>query len=103
MAAAEQRGRGLKGRRDALLIQTLFDAALRVAEALGLTPSNIVHPEGGNRLRVVGKTGYREAACSVSLGDRLWSYAYQGELTRRAPFSPSTSTGFGRLSISPLQ
>ncbi len=87
-AAAEQRGRGLKGRRDGLLIQTLFDGALRVSEGLSLTPSDIVRTEGGYRLRVVGKTGYREAACSVSLAERLGSYAYQAELPRGDRFFP---------------
>ena len=88
MAAAEQRGRGLKGMRDALLIQTLFDGALRVSEGLSLTPSDIVRTEGGYRLRVVGKTGYREAACSVSLAERLGFYAYQAELPPGDRFFP---------------
>lgn len=90
VAAAEQRGRGFKGRRDALLIQTLFDATPRVSEALGLTPSDIVRTPGGYRLRVVGKTGYREAACSVSLADRLGFYAYQADLPRGDRFFPIT-------------
>ncbi len=88
VAAAEQRGRGLKGRRDALLIQTLFDGALRVSEGLSLTPSDIVRTEGGYRLRVVGKTGYREAACSVSLAERLGFYAYQVGLPPGDRFFP---------------
>ncbi len=32
---------------------------------------------------MVGKTGYREAACSVSLAERLGFYAYQAELPHR--------------------
>ena len=50
--AAEKLGRGHKGRRDRLLILTLFDACLRISEALQLTPQDIVRTPGGFRLRV---------------------------------------------------
>ena len=57
--AARRLGRGVKGDRDALMIQTIFDAALRVSEAIGLRPVDIVRTDGGYRLRVIGNTGYR--------------------------------------------
>ena len=55
--AARTLGRGANGDRDALLISTIFDDALRVSEALGLRPRAITRTEGGYRLNVNGKTG----------------------------------------------
>jgi integrase len=86
--AARRLGRGSKKERDALLIQTIFDAALRVSEAIGLRPADIVKTNGGYRLRVVGKAGYREAAASPSLIARLQSYAYEQGLGRDQRFFP---------------
>jgi integrase len=86
--AARERGRGAKGERDALLIQTLFDGALRVSEALGLRPIDIVRTDGGYRLQVEGKTGYRQVAVSPSLIARLHSYAYEQGLARDRRFFP---------------
>ncbi len=74
--AARQRGRGRKGDRDALLIQTIFDGALRVSEALGVRPQDILRTDGGYRLLVDGKTGPRQVAVSQSLAAQLKSYAY---------------------------
>lgn len=86
--AARRLGRGPKGERDALMIQTIFDAALRVSEAISLRPVDILRTDGGYRFRVVGKTGYREAAASPSLIARLHSYAYQRSLGRDQRFFP---------------
>ncbi len=86
--AARRRGRGVKGDRDALLVQTIFDAALRVSEALGLRPTDIVRTPTGYRLRVSGKTGYREVAASPSLIARLQGYAYETSLSRDVRFFP---------------
>jgi len=49
--SARRRGRGGKGERDALLIQTIFDGVLRVSEALGLRPTNVIRTEGGSGSR----------------------------------------------------
>ena len=43
------------GERDALLIALLFDGCLRVSEALGLRPVDLVRGEGGWSARIVGK------------------------------------------------
>jgi integrase len=86
--AARRRGRGQKGERDALLIQTIFDGALRVSEALGLHPADVIRTEGGYRLQVDGKTGPRQVAISPSLVARLQSYAYETGLHRDARFFP---------------
>ncbi len=82
VGAARQRGRGRKGDRDALLIQTIFDGALRVSEALGVRPQDILRTDGGFRLLVNGKTGPRQVAVSPSLVAHLKSYAYERELPR---------------------
>lgn len=86
--AARRRGRGQKGERDALLIQTLFDGALRVSEALGVRPMNVIRTEGGYRVQVDGKTGPRQVAVSPSLVARLQSYAYETGLAKDAQFFP---------------
>jgi len=90
IASAQILGRGSKGERDGLLIITLFDAGLRVSEGLGLRPLDIVRSSGGYRLRVTGKSGYREVACSPSLVAGLQSYAYQRSLVREERFFPIT-------------
>ena len=86
--AARRRGRGVKGDRDALLIQTIFDAALRVSEALGLRPTDMMRTPTGYRLQVSGKTGYREVAASPSLIARLQGYAYETSQSRDLRFFP---------------
>jgi len=88
--AAREQGRGSKGLRDALLVQVLFDGALRISEALGLRPVDIVRSTSGYRLKVQGKTGYREAAVSPSLATQLQSYAYEQHLGRKDRFFPIT-------------
>ncbi len=80
--AARQRGRGRKGDRDALLIQTIFDGALRVSEALGIRPLDFSRTDGGFRLLVDGKTGPRQVAVSPSLVAQIKSYAYERDLPR---------------------
>ena len=82
--AARRRGRGGKGERDDLLIQTIFDGALRVSEALGLLPTDVIRTEGGYRLQVDGRTGPRQVAVSPSLVARSQSYAYETGLHRDA-------------------
>ena len=47
--------RSRHGERDALLIALLFDGCLRVSEALGLRPVDLVRGEGGWSARIVGK------------------------------------------------
>jgi len=86
--AARKRGRGQKGERDALLIQVLFDPALRASEALGVRPMDVIRTEGGYRLQVDGKTGPRQVAVSPSLVARLQSYAYETGMAKDAQFFP---------------
>jgi integrase len=64
--------------RDPLLIQTLFDGALRVSEGLRLTPASLHHNGTGWSARLLGKGNkYREAALSASIVARLHQYCYR--------------------------
>ena len=78
--ATRTRGRGIKGERDGLLVQTIFDGALRVSEALGIRPLDVIRTDGGYRILVFGKTGPRQVAVSPSLVARLQSFAYEQHL-----------------------
>ena len=80
-----------RGERDALLIALLFDGCLRVSEALGLRPVDLVRGDGGWSARIVGK-GHKvgQVALSSSLVAQLHAYAYQLELARDAAFFPVT-------------
>jgi integrase len=66
------------GKRDRLLILTLFDGCLRVSEALALRPKHIKQDVEGWHLEVYGK-GKRPgvAAISPSLAAELQAYAYR--------------------------
>jgi len=87
-AAARERGRGHKGERDGLLVETLFDGALRVSEGLGLRPLDITKTGEGYLVNVVGKVGFRQAAVSPSLVSRLQSYAFERGMDRSGRFFP---------------
>ncbi len=90
MGAARARARVGKGDRDALMIQTTFDGALRCSEALGVRPMDITKTDTGYRLQVDGKTGPRQVAVSPSLVAALQSYAYEHQLDRADRFFPIT-------------
>lgn len=81
-----------RGDQYALLVMTLFDGALRIGEALGIAPRDLIRSAEGYRVRVEGKTGWREAAISPNLAERLRGYAWDQKLAldvRYWPFSPS--------------
>lgn len=84
------RGRPNAGR-DELLVLTLFDPALRISEALGLRPCDIVEEADHPRLRIVGK-GRKRGVVSVSesLARRLKAYAYDKKLGPEERFFPIT-------------
>lgn len=77
------------GKRDRLLILTLFDGCLRVSEALALRPRDIKQDGEGWRLEVLGK-GKRPgvAAISPSLAAELQAYAYREEVKLDARLFP---------------
>ena len=77
------------GERNALLIAVLFDGCLRVSEALGLRPVDLVQSDVGWAARVVGKG--RKAgmvALSAPLVGQLHAYAYRLGLPRDSRFFP---------------
>jgi integrase len=75
MAAARGASRR-HGERDMLLIGTLFDGCLRVSEALGLRPADILHDGEGFVLRVRRKRGrWGQVAVSPSMAAMLLGYS----------------------------
>lgn len=82
------------GERNSLLIATLFDAALRCKEALGIHPKDIKKsPEGyfvenvnGKSYRGVVRSG--KVAISSSLALQLITYAYQNHILENEPIFP---------------
>ena len=64
-AAAEQDGRGHKGHRNQMLILVPFDACLRISEALGLSPKDLVRRPTSFRLRILGKGGKRAEVATL--------------------------------------
>ncbi len=62
--------------RDGLLIKILFVVALRISEAIGLGPVDIIEQDRHPRLRILGK-GRRRAVVrvSASLVSKIKTYA----------------------------
>ena len=89
--AAERLGRGHKGKRDRLLILVMYDACLRVSEAIGLRPKDILQGRQGFRLRVYGKGGrWGEAAVSPSIAAMLYAYVAERGLSPDSRIFPIT-------------
>ena len=77
------------GERNGLLIAAMFDGCLRVSEALGLRPVDLVQSDMGWAARVMGKgrkTGM--VALSAPLVGQLHAYAYRLGLPRDSRFFP---------------
>jgi len=89
--AAERLGRGHKGKRDRLLILVMYDACLRVSEAIGLRPMDILQSAQGFRLRVHGKGDrWGEAAVSPSVVAQLYAYISDRRIPPDARIFPIT-------------
>ena len=91
IAHAVAAGKGRKGERDGLLIRLLFDGCLRVSEALGVRPKDMVQNNNGWSVRIMGK-GRKpgEAAISSSLAAMLQSYAYRYNISPEHKMFPVT-------------
>jgi site-specific recombinase XerD len=69
------------GERDGLLIRLLFEAGLRISEALQITLKYLESFEGRPVLRILGKGKKpRLVACPKPLADGLQAYAYRHQL-----------------------
>ena len=79
-----------EGDRDRLLIITLFDACLRISEALSLRPRDIEDTPAGWQIRFHGvkKGGWTVAAISASLAAQLQAYAYRQQIPPDGLFYP---------------
>lgn len=79
--------------RNVLLVLTIYDAALRVSEALGLTPAKFKDGHTGYRAAVLGKGAKpREVAISKSLMLQMQSYAYTHGIARADLLFPINRT-----------
>ena len=79
------------GERNALLIATLYDGALRVSEALRLRPMDLVRSETGWAAQIMGKGGKRGmVALSPSLVAQLHQFAYGWTIQKDSRFWPIT-------------
>lgn len=69
--------------RNQLMIQTLFDACLRVSELLSLRPQDIIQSNHGWYLRIWSQKMRRWETCSLSpsLVAKLQSYAYRYQVS----------------------
>jgi integrase len=65
VCVAKQNKRQWNGDRNAVLIETLYDACLRISEALSLRPVDIQRTNAGYLLCVLGK-GNRPGLCAIS-------------------------------------
>jgi integrase len=81
------------GERNSLLIKTIFDGALRVSEALGIKPCDLVHTPDGWLVLIMGK-GLKPgtAAITAVTASELQAYCYRhrlGDHERIFPFTRS--------------
>jgi integrase len=72
------------GRRNAALIKTVFDAALRISEALGIRRCDLEQTSDGWLVHVNGKTGAGVAAISTNTVNELLAYWGDQGLSREA-------------------
>lgn len=88
-AIANAANTGRHGERNKLLIQTLFDACLRVTEGLRLRPKDLRQDENGWMVSVLGKGNKQGvAAISPSLAAQLQAYAYRNNIDPDALYFP---------------
>ena len=82
LIAAVTEGHPRTGERDGLLIALLFDACLRVSEAIRLRPRDLSRTSAGGWVATVTGKGNKTAqvALSASLVANLQSYAYRTQL-----------------------
>ena len=90
---ADAADRGVNGERDRLLIQTLFDACLRVSEGLGIKLADIRIDAHGWSVAVMGKgRRFRIAALSPSLAVAVNAYAQRNGIGVEDKVWPITRT-----------
>ena len=90
LIAAVSEGHPRTGERDGLLIALLFDACLRVSEAISLRPRDLTRTSAGGWVsNVTGKDNKTaQAVLSASLVANLHSYAYRTQITPDRPSFP---------------
>ncbi len=77
------------GERNGLLIQTIFDGALRVSEALGIRPVDLLHTPDGWLVAIMGKGGKPgTAAITAATASQLEAYCYRHKIAETARIFP---------------
>jgi integrase/recombinase XerD len=86
------------GKRNAALITLLFDGALRVSEALGVRPIDIIQDNTGYAVRIMGK-GSRPgvAAITPETANVLLSYCYDKGILKESRIFPITRSQVFRI------
>jgi integrase len=83
------------GRRNAALIRTVYDAALRVSEALGIRRCDLEQTADGWLAHIKGKTGAGVAAISAGTVNELLAYWGDTSMARDVPiFGITRSTAY---------
>lgn len=71
----------LKKDRDKLLVSLIYDGCLRVSEAVGIRPQDILQTPDGWQIRVTGKGNkYSAVAVSASLIAQIQAFAYRRQI-----------------------
>ena len=88
----------LHGERDSLLIKTIFDAALRVSEALALRPCDIQQTTDGWLVHILGKGAGGKpgtAAITAATAAELQAFCYRHKISETSSiFNVSRSQAF---------
>jgi len=70
-----------KGKRNALLVKTLFQTGMRISECLSVTPAKILPFEEGYIFDVIGKgKKRRKIACPMELANEMRAFCYDNKI-----------------------
>jgi integrase len=86
------------GKRNAALITLIFDGALRVSEALGIRPIDIIQDNSGYAVRIMGKGSKPGiAAITPETANTLLSYCYDKGIPKESRIFPITRSQVFRI------
>ena len=86
------------GERNGLLIKVIFDAALRVSEALGIRPCDLLHTPDGWLVSIMGKGSKPgTAAITAAAASEVQAYCYRHALGNQERIFPVTRSQAFRI------
>lgn len=86
------------GERNALLIKTIFDGALRISEGLSIRPTDLARTQDGWTISVMGKGSKPGVvAISASMAAELQSYCYRQKIIETDKVFPITRSQAFRI------